>query len=97
MVDVNWFWLSFCDTAKPAGQQFLGGCYVPGNDMIEAVKNAWDLGCNPGGQVAALGPFPESHLREHVPEENWSRLLSRAEIPDGQTVAEIEAEQAEEL
>jgi len=92
MTEVNWFWLSFCDENAPEGSQFLGGCYVPGDNVVEAVKNAWDLGCNPGGQVAAMGPIPEGALRENVPEGNWCRLLQRQDIPDGHSIAEIEAQ-----
>lgn len=52
----TWWWLSFADGDRPAGDQFLGVCVVRGRDMREAVSRAWKLGCNPGGQVLGI-PF----------------------------------------
>lgn len=49
------WWLSFCDPARPAGQQFLGACIVEAVDEITAVKVAHALGINPGGEVAFKG------------------------------------------
>ena len=51
----HFFWLSFCDTERPVGQQFLGATVVTASDVEEAVRAAWRLGINPGGEVAALG------------------------------------------
>ena len=49
------FWLSFVDRARPAGQRFLGCTVVKATDMAEAVRAAWRLGVNPGGDVHGFG------------------------------------------
>ena len=68
-------WLSFVDGARPEGERFLGVAIVPGTDPISAVKAAWDLGCNPGGEVLVASLFPEL-----IPDESWiGRLLTRDE------------------
>ena len=75
------WWLSFCDPTKTpppeeqklGGVSFLGACIVPGAHIGEAVSNAWGLGCNPGGEVAA---YPTT-----APDASWiGRLLSSADI-----------------
>lgn len=71
------FWLSFCDSDRPKGSQFLGVCIVEvtsdeaadmlielvlrfphaqdGAEWIAAAsRKAHRLGCNPGGQMAAV-------------------------------------------
>jgi hypothetical protein len=81
---VTLYWLSFCDSDRPKGQQFLGACLVPAGetgdhkaDLRIALQNAWLLGCNPGGEVR-FQPVPatvESHIRDF-----WvGRLLTREE------------------
>lgn len=95
------FWLSFCDSDRPKGQQFLGACVLdvadseaesmlsdltarfpnhqPGAEWIAAaLKKAWALGCNPGGEVAtsdvtAADPKALAHYER-------GQLYSRAEI-----------------
>lgn len=70
-----WWWLSFCDTERPAGEQFLGVAIVEAPNVPMATVRAWDLGVNPGGQVAAYD-VPAGHL----PAVEWrDRLLTRAE------------------
>jgi hypothetical protein len=71
------WWLSFCDNARPRGEQFLGACIVPGEDMVSAVRNAWANGCNPGGEVeCSLIP----HLMApRLPPHRIGVLLNRAE------------------
>jgi hypothetical protein len=72
------WWLSFCDTDKPAGTQFLGACIVgPASDIGEAAQLAWWLGINPGGEVAAQ-PIPQTLLGT-TPFDYLGRLLTRAE------------------
>lgn len=48
------FYLSFCDTERPKGTQFLGATIVEAPDSTSAVKRSWELGINPGGEVAIL-------------------------------------------
>jgi hypothetical protein len=54
---------------------FRGGVFIPrAKDIIEAVEEAWRLGINPGGEVAALGPGP-------MPPSEWvAILLSREDL-----------------
>jgi len=67
-----WWWLSFCDTEKPEGQQFLGACFVRGTNMIAAVKNA-----RPG--PFTMSPADADTFRNlHVTEE--ARLLEDLDI-----------------
>lgn len=78
MEDKLW-WLSFCDTDRPSGQQFLGVCIVAGRDLEAAVRNAWVLGINPGGQVLGL-KASKKKMRTFLAEEHWGKLLNRAEL-----------------
>lgn len=48
------WWISFCDPHKPKGEQFLGLCIVRAVDEISAIKVAWALGINPGGEAAFM-------------------------------------------
>jgi hypothetical protein len=64
--------MSFCDIEKPAGSQFLGAIVTDGNNVVEGVKRAHELGINPGGQVLGI-PVPEDKF---VPEEFCNRLLT---------------------
>lgn len=52
------WWLSFCDTDKPAGTQFLGVAIVQAATESAAVTRAHKIGVNPGGQVTIAGPLP---------------------------------------
>ena len=75
----KWWWLSFCDERRPRGDRFLGVCIVQGDELADAIQEAWRLGCNPGGEV--LG-FPI--LRgEWQPKKKWrGRLLTRAQAEE---------------
>lgn len=75
-----WFYLSFCDPDRPKGKQFLGGCYVPAHDAAGAVTFSHLLTCNPGGEVAVVGPIPPAVLKAAVPEADRCRLLRADEI-----------------
>ena len=76
-----WWYLSFCDTKLPKRSQFLGGAYVDAPDFPCAViGRAWELGCNPGGEVEIVGPLPDELMDEAVPESDRRRLLTRKEI-----------------
>lgn len=71
------FWLSFCDPKAPADHQFLGGCVVEGEAMVEAVGEAKRLGINPGGEV--MGVRCEDLVASVIPEKWKNRLLTREE------------------
>lgn len=57
------WWLSFADAQKPAGEQLLGVAIVDAADLPSAIKAAWALGCNPGGQVNGFPVDPIQHAR----------------------------------
>ena len=66
------FYLSFCDTERPVGSQFLGATIVEADDECGAVPRATALGTNPGGEVAvfALSRLPDegaAYLNRFVP------------------------------
>jgi hypothetical protein len=69
------YWLSFVDPDRPRGDKRLGVSIVevPAQDdeMIAALKEAWDRRCNPGGEVKATlleGKIP--------PRSFFNRLLT---------------------
>lgn len=67
------FYLSFADNG------WLGGCYVLASDLGSAVGAAHIHGCNPGGEVAGMGPIPA----EMVKSEYLNRLLhTKDELED---------------
>lgn len=45
------WWLSFCDTARPKGQAFLGVILVDAPTFLEAVAWTHSLRVSPGGEV----------------------------------------------
>lgn len=67
------FYLSFIDPDlattipeeehHPGGPSWLGGCFVLASDPGSAIGVAHLRGCNPGGQVAALGPIPKGKVK----------------------------------
>jgi hypothetical protein len=77
------WWLSFVDSSAsappdqqvPGGGGFLGVSIVAATDPLSAVQHAWDLGCNPGGEVGILGPIP----LDVYPPEVRNRLLTQEE------------------
>ena len=50
----TYWWLSFADASRPKGQTNLGVAIVRGRDLGDALARAWELGCNPGGEVAGM-------------------------------------------
>jgi hypothetical protein len=58
------------------GDRFLGACIVYGNDIEEAVENAWMLRCNPGGEALAVEMPP--NVQALVPDDLFLKLLDRA-------------------
>lgn len=73
----DWFYMSFVD---PEPDEFLGGIYVKGNTLGEALTRSHLLGINPGGEAHTIGPITHARIVQHVPEEQRERLLSKAEI-----------------
>jgi hypothetical protein len=70
---LSWWWLSFADPELPAGRQFLGVVIVRGDSIISAVKEAWRLKINPGGQAAGVS-LPDDVV---PPPEFREKLLDR--------------------
>lgn len=70
------WWLSFCDTDRPPGTQFLGVAVVQAPTFAAAITRSHRIGVNPGGQVQAVGPLRASD----VPPEWRDRLLSAADV-----------------
>jgi hypothetical protein len=73
----QWWWLSFVEP----GKRSLGCCLVEGKDIREALRRAWALGINPGGEVMGV-PLAQEVMEEHYPESGgWrERLLSPKEL-----------------
>jgi hypothetical protein len=78
----SWFYMSFCDAGRAEGKQFLGGAYIRGKTIAEALTRSHMLGVNPGGEVAFQGPLPGDAFAVKVPPEQRERLLTRAEVED---------------
>jgi hypothetical protein len=83
-MSLQWWWLSFADSAKPRGQQFLGVAIVPGKDLFHALDVARLFGLNPGGEVIAVrrGSPPEEAKYHLLTEEEVKRLFPDAEQTD---------------
>lgn len=65
------FYLSFANETS-----WLGGCFVPGHDIVRATFYAHHLGCNPGGEVLGF-EVPEDVV---IPKHWQGRLLSKDEL-----------------
>lgn len=98
--DVRWWWLSFADATRPTGTQCLGVSIVRAMSLQEAVKAAWVMDCNPGGEVFGGPALSEDG---DPPAEYASRLLTKDEAqacmnvwhpenPRCATLAELQAE-----
>lgn len=72
------WWLSFCDSDRPKGQQFLGVAIVCAHAFTEAITAAHVLGINPGGEVQGHAIPPD----KLVPSQWVERLLTRAECEE---------------
>lgn len=93
---MKYCYLSFADSDRPAGSQWLGSCIVPGT-FPACVSVAWAMGCNPGGEVLS-SDIPESM---EIPEYVVGRLYKTREAVQGlfdrlgwgkaQTIEEYEA------
>lgn len=69
------WWLSFCDTDRPAGSQFLGVAIVQAPTFAAAITRSHVIGANPGGEIASVGPIPA----EFIAAEFRDRLLTKDE------------------
>lgn len=83
-----WWYLSFADG------KFLGAVIIRGADLEHAIKEAWRLKLNPGGEVLGMPILEAGGL---VPEEKYRlRLLTLADIkefwPDAKSIKEFEDE-----
>lgn len=69
--------------------RWLGGAFVPGDDLVDAAKRAHVLGCNPGGEVMGhpipddVTPPPEEYIGKLLDKETLSMLDKRAAEADG--------------
>lgn len=70
------WWLSFADPDRPVGQRFLGVCVVEAEDISTAADRAWEMNCNPGGEVRG-DPLPEKFAE--VIEDHQRNVLLDAE------------------
>lgn len=79
---MTWFYFSFTDPDLPEGEQFLGGLYIDGADLADALTRSHGLGVNPGGQVAVVEIPAEAQeqMDANVPEDMRRRLLTKEEV-----------------
>jgi hypothetical protein len=75
---VSYYSLSFADPARPEGQRFLGVCIVEAMTLQDAIMRAWELGINPGGEVAGF-LVPPDH-EQNIARFGLNRLISKAEL-----------------
>lgn len=75
---MHYYWMSFCDTSKPRGEQFLGVA-IMGPAPIVGVAHlmSWVLGCNPGGECEIF-QVPEDEV-PNIPDAFRNRLLTKEE------------------
>ncbi len=66
-------WLSFCDTDKPKGDQFLGVIVIESCGLATAIQKLWEMGINPGGQVLC-------YETSGVLPDHMGRLLSKDQL-----------------
>lgn len=78
MTDLPVWYFSFCDPERAEGTQFLGGCYVRADTFETALYKTHEFRCNPGGEVASIGPIDPDLVP--VPDGDFNRLLTREEI-----------------
>jgi hypothetical protein len=73
-----YYWLSFVDDDRPKGNRFLGGCLVQARSPQDAILEAWQQHCNPGGEVAMIEITPPYEV--NVAKFQINRLYSKGEI-----------------
>jgi hypothetical protein len=77
---MTYFWLNFSDPDRPQESEFLGAAIVVGDDLVDAARNAHQMGCNPGGEV-----FGQEFECDRIPAEFVGRLLDRQAIGEFRT------------
>lgn len=80
------WWLSFADQTRPTGQHFLGVALVIAGDMAQAVRVAWKLGVNPGGEVLGM----------ELPTWCWGLVYENL-LPVGKLLTRAEAEALDQI
>lgn len=70
-------WLSFADGLKPEGSQFLGVAIVKADTLAAAVRDTWERGINPGGEV--MGFHVPERAADTLGEADIGRLLTKDE------------------
>lgn len=68
-------WMSFCDSDKSKGNQFLGVVITKALGFAHALKKAHSLGINPGGEVKSQSIDPDK-----IKIEYFDRLLSQKDL-----------------
>lgn len=85
--DEQCFWMSFCDTEKPEGSQFLGVVIVTAMGVAHAIDKSHRLGINPGGEVKIIKLDDDD---DDILPEHFNRLLSKQELVDAGYIDEVE-------
>lgn len=76
---MTYWYLSFVDKHRPAGDRFVGAAIVKADSMEHAMKVTWEKGINPGGEIMGFEILP--HYEHIVFQHNLiDRLLSREEL-----------------
>jgi hypothetical protein len=70
--------LSFADPSRPEGQRFLGVCIVEAITFADAIRRAWELSINPGGEVQGFAVPVE--FEHNIPRIGINRLISKQEL-----------------
>lgn len=84
--ELQYWWLSFADSSRPTGQQFLGVTVVKACGMALAVMRSHSLKINPGGEVrgvvipAHVPPPAELTDQQHLfyLERQWAKANREA-------------------
>lgn len=75
----KYLWMSFCDTDKPSGEQFLGVIITKTLGIGHAMQKTHELGINPGGQIAS---WEWEDAFKVINPEDFDRLLSKEELEE---------------
>ena len=78
------YYLSFCDTDKPKGTQFLGATVVEASDPSDMLTKTHLNGTNPGGEVEFMELDLESADELPEPARSYlNRFVPREEVMAG--------------